>query len=78
MKRLLPLLAVLLVLTSCSSREMTEPADTAEPERPETPQVQDTPVQTVAPSAARERTTLSSRRPVGRAGGERLPRAGRE
>lgn len=51
MKRLLPLLAVLLVLTSCSSREMTEPADTAEPERPETPQVQDTPVQTVAPSA---------------------------
>lgn len=52
MKRLLPLLAVLLVLTSCSSREMTEPADTAEPERPETPQVQDTPVQTVTPSAA--------------------------
>lgn len=52
MKRLLPLLAVLLVLTSCSRREMTEPADTAEPERPETPQVQDTPVQTVTPSAA--------------------------
>ena len=52
MKRLLPLLAVLLVLTSCSIREMTEPADTAEPERPETPQVQDTPVQTVTPSAA--------------------------